>query len=954
VTTAAAQAQALANGLAQSSKSIADSTKVTSQYFDSFVKRIKEADAVFNSGQMSKTLKAITGDARTTDQARVAVSRLSNEYRQLQASVTGGLGTAITEIGNALAQATASGIPLGISQINDELTRLNEIAGQSALSGAVSQAFKLKTLITSALTDTSDSAGQKIKNIAAGTLRNFESYETGLNALSITISADAQAIATDIKKLSDTIRTTQSSDVENLRAMLLNLGALQESFQAEMDKSKTVVTQFTSQADLVAASLQRIRNADPTGALTSTISAFEDLVQRARDTSKQLLTNVAEDRFKQLRDISFRLIGEIRDSFFGQLYGIVKTQLDAFQKGFETFASNIGTRSVLFAQGLKAAFQGGGTVATTVEAMATLGRLNFKAGTDELTTSAAMAVKMAEALGISGNNAAHLVFYTKQAGVDLVQMGDTLATIRENTRLTADEFGRFTRDLGEALMIMGNISNYAQVIKSTLKIDDALRQFTGMSGDYVQFFKRMATTTEGMQTAMALGINPENLGNDTEQRRFIASMGAYVDQLTKNQPMLQQIAILEDLSVQTGLSVVSLRNLSKAAAELNSRTEDSVSLDQRYANEVANLGKSVTSISESLQKLLAAGMWPFVAVLSQVAGGVAWLLEKLRGLPGVFETLAVVGGVVAVGALGLLINSIKQLAIVAPIAMAGLRALNAQLLATSTGAAVSGAMSAAAGAGAAGAAASTGIGAMLMNFLVNPLKVIFVPVAKALLALVNPLALVAAALTLAAGGIYKLVTGRNPVSDLRDVISQGKENDEARGRDAETIRKAILRRTSEARGASISTAEGLTDAERLKSVTVQGAGGRSTNFGQMLASREQDIAEMMSGASGAQSISAAQAAEFKSELAQRDAIYLRNAIAAKETQLVTESRPPSKNETDQLALLTEMVKYLERQVSITQNQADDARKQQDERDLYEQMQRIQTRREAMSDTSIGW
>jgi hypothetical protein len=942
VTTAAAQAQALANGLAQSSKSIADSTKVTSQYFDSFVKRIKEADAVFNSGQMSKTLKAITGDARTTDQARVAVSRLSNEYRQLQASVTGGLGTAITEIGNALAQATAAGIPLGISQINDELTRLNEIAGQSALSGAVSQAFKLKTLITSALTDTSDSAGQKIKNIAAGTLKNFESYETGLNALSITISADAQTIATDIKKLSDTIRTTQASDVENLRAMLLNLGALQESFQAEMDKSKTVVTQFTSQADLVAASLQRIRNADPTGALTSTISAFEDLVQRARDTSKQLLTNVAEDRFKQLRDISFRLIGEIKDSLFGQLYGLVKTQLDAFQKGFETFASNIGTRSVLFAQGLKAAFQGGGTVATTVEAMATLGRLNFKAGTDELTTSAAMAVKMAEALGISGDNAAHLVFYTKQAGVDLVQMGDTLATIRENTRLTADEFGRFTKDLGEALMIMGNISNYAQVIKSTLKIDDALRQFTGMSGDYVQFFKRMATTTEGMQTAMALGINPENLGNDTEQRRFIASMGAYVDQLTKNQPMLQQIAILEDLSVQTGLSVVSLRNLSKAAAELNSRTEDSISLDQRYANEVANLGKSVSSISESLQKLLSAGMWPFVAVLSQVAGGVAWLLEKLRGLPLVFETLAVVGGVVAVGALGLLINSIKQLAIVAPIAMAGLRALNAQLLATSTGAAVSGAMSAAgAGAGAAGAAASTGIGAMLMNFLVNPLKVVFVPVAKALLALVNPLTLVAAALTLAAGGIYKLVTGRNPVSDLRDVISQGRENDEARGRDAESIRKAILRRTSEARGASISTAEGLTDAERLKSITVEGAGGRSTSFGQMLATREKDIAEMMSGASGAQTISAAQAAEFKSELAQRDVIYLRNAIAAKESQLVTESRPPSKNETDQLALLTEMVKYLERQVSISQNQADDARKQQDERDLYEQMQRIQ-------------
>ncbi len=944
MTTAAAQAQALANGLAQSSKSIADSSKATSQYFDSFVKRLKEVDNTFNRGAFSQTLKAITGNSRSAEDSSRSISRLANDYRQLQASVTGGLGAAISDINKALVDATNKGIPVGISQITGELKKLNDVAGQSALSASVSQSLKLKNQITATLTDTSDTAGQKIKGISSGVLRNFENYETGLKTLGVTISSEANAIAANIRTVADTIKNTQATDVENLRQMVVNLSTLQESFQAEMDKSKTVVTQFTSQADLVAASLQNIRDADPSGVLTATLSSFEDLVNLARDKSKQLVTNVAEDRFKQLRDISFRIVGELKDSLFGEIYKLTTAQLDAMQKGLETFASNIGTRSMLLAQGLKAAFQGGGTVATTVEAMSALGRLNFKAGTDELTKSAAMAVKMAEALGISGDNAAHLVFYSKQAGVSLVAMGDTLATIRENTRLTADEFGRFTKELGESLMIMGNISNYAEVIKSTLRIDDALRQFTGQSGDYVNFFKQISTSSGGMQMAMALGMNPENLGNQAEQQRFVSSLGEYVDKLTKNQPLLQQIAVLEDLSQQTGLSVVALRNLSKASAELNSRTEDSITLDQRYANEVANLGKSVSSISESLQKLLAAGMWPFVTALSYAAQGLAWLLEKLRAIPGVFETLAFMGGVVVVGAFGLLINSLRQLAIWAPIAMAGLRALNQQLMATSVGSAVSGAMNAAgAGVGAAGAAAatSTGVGAMLMNYLVNPLKLIFVPVAKALLSLINPMtALVALGTALSVIG-YKLITGRSAIEDLRTIGSQTEENERARARDAESIRSGLIRRTAQARGASISTAEGLTESERLKSIMVEGSGGRSVSFGQMLATREQDIKNMVEGQGGESTISALQAAQFKNELAQRDVVYLRNAIAAKQSDLVTESRPPTKEETDQLRLLTDMVKYLEKQVGITQGQADDERKKQDEYEQFQQIQRVQ-------------
>jgi hypothetical protein len=324
-------------------------------------------------------------------------------------------------------------------------------------------------------------------------------------------------------------------------------------------------------------------------------------------------------------------------------------------------------------------------------------------------------------------------------------------------------------------------------------------------------------------------------------------------------------------------------------------------------------------------------MWPLVTALSYVADGVAWLLAKLRGIKGVFETLAFVGGVVAVGAVGLLVATIKQLAMWAPIAAAGVRALATQLMATTTGAAVSGAMSSAAAAG-----ASTGLGAILMDFLVNPLKLVFMPVVKTLAALLTPLGLLVVAVGALAAYFLK-----KDIDTIREIRKVNEDNENARARDAETIRAGMSRRTSQARGASIQTAAGLSDEERLKTLYVEGAYGYQVNFVKMVEKRNKDIADMMN-MGDAKSITPLQAAQFKNEMAQRDVVYLRNAIAAQQSRLVTESRPPTKEETDQLALLTSMVKYLEEQVRITQKDSDDQQKRRDEQEQLEQLTRTQS------------
>ena len=383
------------------------------------------------------------------------------------------------------------------------------------------------------------------------------------------------------------------------------------------------------------------------------------------------------------------------NSFLGTVKELANTQ--QLQKGLDAFSSSILARSELMSATLEAAFKGGGPVDTAVKAMETLGRLDFSGTTSGLVDGVKYATRLSEALGTSAENSAQLVFYAKQAGVPLKVMGDTLATIRDSTRLTADEFGRFSTELGTALMTLGNIKDISVVLKESLRIDDALRKFTGSSGDYVKFFQHIAQSSEGLQTAMALGFNSENLGAEGSQRQFVQNLGQFVDRLTRGQPLLQQLAVLEQLSQQTGLSVVSLRNLGKAVQDLQNRTERQVTLDERYAEQIANLGKATQSIRESFNQMISVTLLPLITATTYAAKGIAWMLSHLREIPGVFTTLTLAGIVPVVIALRGLVSVIRTIAITVPVVTRALTSFSRAIQQVGISAAVSSAVTGKAG-----------------------------------------------------------------------------------------------------------------------------------------------------------------------------------------------------------------------------------------------------------------
>jgi hypothetical protein len=391
-----------------------------------------------------------------------------------------------------------------------------------------------------------------------------------------------------------------------------------------------------------------------------------------------------------VRDLSKKAANNAGGLILGAgLLNLVRDETQQIQKGLDAYSSSIINRSELMAATLEAAFKGGGPVGTAVKAVETLGRLDFSRTTSGLVEGAKYATKLSEALGTSAENSAQLVYYAKQGGVPLKEMGDTLATIRENTRLTADEFGRFSTELGQALMTLGSIKDISTVLKESLRIDDALRKFTGSSGDYIRFFQKMSESSEGLQTAMAFGFNPENLGQEGRQRQFVQNLGQFVDGLTRGQPLVQQLAVLEQLSQQTGLSVVSLRNLGKAVNELKEATDRQVTLDERYAEQIANLSKSTQSIMDSFGQLLSATMLPLITVTNYAAKGLAYILEQLREFPGVFTTLAVVGLIPTAIAVRSFVSVVWQVAKSIPPVIAALLSFNKAVQQVGVSAAIS-------------------------------------------------------------------------------------------------------------------------------------------------------------------------------------------------------------------------------------------------------------------------
>jgi hypothetical protein len=438
------------------------------------------------------------------------------------------------------------------------------------------------------------------------------------------------------------------------------------------------------------------------------------------------------------------------------------------------------------------------------------------------------------------------------------------------------------------------------------------------------------------------------------------------------------MAVLESLSERTHLSIASLRNLSDAMAELNARTDVQITFDERYANEIANLGQMTASLKESLSKLLVIGFYPLIVAATAAAKWIAYGVEKLREVPGVFEVLGLAATGFAAVVTGLFIQSLRDsirwitvawlefqpfIKSIRDVGNAAMESAIKQEAAAAimTSARVESALLSNAGtvgktivggvtpAGlvtvaeqAATVAAGPVIAEVVKKFTLRSLltaefwagvagsfKTVLATAVNGLRALVAPLwRLVAAVLSLpgiiagtvaVAAGLYYL-NARQKVETLKD------SNEKTLDQMVDQIRGDTRARADRTLGARVDASQPpdrIGPFDLLGATTIKQQGRPEFFLGDLIKSQSAQIAALQKQSSASKTeservLTAAEAVTLQRQFAQDNVAILRRAVSEELTRLTTASEAPTDAQADQINKLQQVIDVLQKQLEQAQ------------------------------------
>lgn len=683
--------QGLANELMKANTWLKSGVASTTQHFVNYADATREVSQVMreaglssqalrrNTAAMAKDLQAVaaaigTIPIATGGGAATQIERMRTEIQGLQESI----GQQQNIMTHVFSDASSESLKFStrIASLRDQIESFQQTTAETG--PVVDARFdKLRTVFDDLARTQTGYHAVVTKNLAlfGQNVPNLEQFHKGILAT----AAALRSVGSD-------------TSITDLQSGLSNLAALQAEYERAIGSTGVVLGSMTTKGDLVnkwmteSASAveslnQRIKDlragiahlsADTSvapGTVNQLQSAVDNLARaqnrlsassatmRVRFSQNSDILNLLFDQLKTAQEAILgrtaanvvnlsmatlhRIAAPLKSSVIAAIVAYVDNAFDSLNRHLDIFTSGLSWRFKTIRETLYVSAELGSSITAAmalVRELGRLGRLNQANWQGVLRTS----ILMTEALGLSASHAASIVVFTERLGTPLERMADTLTQIRETTRLTADEMGQYSTVLLKSIMLLGRLQDVASTVKETLRIDDALRSFTGESGQFVQAINRMISTSEGAMMAQTLGFGPGQLGRKGGQEIFAQRIGGLVDRLTRGQPFLAQITILEDLSHMTGLSVGSLKQLSTAMKELRGQTDSTKTIHQRWREEIVNFGDNLSKFGNIMKDVFMIGMQPIIYVINRVLYGVNALFESLGKLKPLLVTLSAV------------------------------------------------------------------------------------------------------------------------------------------------------------------------------------------------------------------------------------------------------------------------------------------------------------------------
>jgi hypothetical protein len=241
-------------------------------------------------------------------------------------------------------------------------------------------------------------------------------------------------------------------------------------------------------------------------------------------------------------------------------------------------------------------------------------------------------VQLHDGLGMSVTQAGELfAVFDRQLKMPVREVADAITRVVNDTGLAADQAGRLAVNIGRAVAALrpGMHSDLAAVTEMLGRYEGALHELGGQVGQFSDLLARM-TTPEGMTQAGMLGIrDPRFLESKDATKQVIDSFASYAKRVLGDSRGWDRALRLQVVAEQFGTTGQQVNLMIEAVDRANNQRNSSITLEQRYREQVRASGESFERIGRSLKTLLQQAAVPLLEVLSPLVGALSTFIETM-------------------------------------------------------------------------------------------------------------------------------------------------------------------------------------------------------------------------------------------------------------------------------------------------------------------------------------
>jgi hypothetical protein len=248
-----------------------------------------------------------------------------------------------------------------------------------------------------------------------------------------------------------------------------------------------------------------------------------------------------------------------------------------------------------------------------------------------------LVTQMHDGIGLSVSLGAELVaVYDRQLKAPVRTIADSMARVVNDTGLAADQAGRLATNIGRAIAALrpGLNKDLAGVNELVARYEGALQELGGQFGQFGDLLGRM-TTPEGMMQAGMLGVtDPTFLASKEATKRVVDQFATYAKSVLGDAQGWDRALRLNIIAEQFGVTGQQANLMIMAVERANKQRGSSLTLEERYREQVRASAESLTRLKNSLGALMQQAVLPLLPAFGWVTNKVASFIESLTAMPG--------------------------------------------------------------------------------------------------------------------------------------------------------------------------------------------------------------------------------------------------------------------------------------------------------------------------------